>query len=90
MRKDFVNATMKKLFSELKSHGLALSLEEWEASFDEVSSFRIPGYVALLQKNLAASGTCLVTAGGGGFQKSAVLYQCTRMLVWHIIYQMLL
>ena len=72
MRKDFVNATMKILFRELKRYGLVLSFEEWEASFDEVASFQAPGYVALVQKNLAASGSCLVTAGGGSFQKSAV------------------
>ena len=67
MRKDFVNATMKILFRELKRYGLVLSLGEWVASFDEVPSFKTPGSVALMQKNLAASGSCLVTAGGGSF-----------------------
>ena len=57
MRNDFVNATMKILFRELKMYGLVLSFEEWEASFDEVPSFQTPGYVALVQKNLAASGS---------------------------------
>ena len=72
MRKDFVNSTMKILFRELKRYRLVLSFEEWEASFDEVPSFPTPGYVALVQKNLAASGSYLVTAGGGIFQKSAI------------------
>ena len=72
MKKDFVNATMKILFRELKRYGLLLSLEEWEASFDEVPSFQTPGYVALVQKNLTVSGSCLVTAGGGNFQKPSV------------------
>ena len=71
-RKDFVNSTMKILFRELKRYGLVLSFEGWEASFDEVPSFQTPGYVALVQKNLAVSGSCLVTAGGGSFQKSAI------------------
>ena len=72
MRKDFFNATMKILFRELKRYGLVLSIEDWKASSDEVASFQTPGYVALVQKNLGASGSCLVTAGGGSFQKSAV------------------
>ena len=46
------------------------TLEDWDRSFDSVSSFRNRGYVAMLQKHLAASGTCLITAGGGAFQST--------------------
>ena len=74
--KGLLDTVVEILFRELKSYGMRLSLEEWDASFDEVPSFKTPGYVALLQKNLAASGKCLVTAGGGTFQKSAeMLYK---------------
>ena len=47
------------------------SLEDWDDSFDNISSYKAPGYIAQLQKELAASGTCLLTAGGGTFQDSA-------------------
>ena len=74
--KGLLDMVVEILFREFKSYGMRLSLEEWDASFDEVPSFKTPGYVALLQKNLAASGKCLVTAGGGTFQKSAeMLYK---------------
>ena len=69
--KGLLDMVVEILFHEFKSYGMRLSLEEWDASFDEVPSFKTPGYVALLQKNLAASGKCLVT-----FQKSAeMLYK---------------
>lgn len=47
------------------------SLEEWDESFDKITSFSTAGYVAQLQKYLAARGTCLLIAGGGSFQNSA-------------------
>ncbi len=52
-------------------YGNSSTWEEREESFDTVSSFRNPGYIAMLQKHLAASGTCLITAGGGVFQRTA-------------------
>ena len=77
--KDLLDTVVETLFRELKTYGMRLSLDEWDASFDEVTSFQTPGYVALLQKNLAASGKCLVTAGGGSFQNSAqALYKSTH------------
>ena len=58
-----------------KLYGNSSSLEDWDDSFDNISSYKIPGYIAQLQKYLAASGTCLLTAGGGlgssSFQESA-------------------
>ena len=71
LNKDLVNSMVEMLFHDLQSYGIGLSLEEWDASFDEISS-HIPGYVALVQKNIAANGTCLITAGGGTFHSSAV------------------
>jgi hypothetical protein len=58
------------LYKEL--YGNSSTLEEWDESFLSVTSFRTEGYVAMLQKQLAASGTCLITAGGGGFQRTAI------------------
>jgi hypothetical protein len=55
-----------------KLYGNSLTLEEWDQSFYNVSSFRTEGYLAMLQKYLATSGTCLITAGGGAFQNTAV------------------
>lgn len=52
-------------------YGNSSTLEEWEESFYSVSSFRNEGYIAMLQKQLAAMGTCLITVGGGAFQDTA-------------------
>ena len=54
-----------------KLYGNSSTLEEWDESFYAVSSFRNEGYIAMLQKYLAASGDCLITAGGGTFQGTA-------------------
>ena len=51
-----------------KLNGNSSTLEEWDESFESVASFRTPGYIALLQKHLAANGDCLLTVGGGTFQ----------------------
>lgn len=52
-------------------YGNSSSMEDWDESFYRASSFRNKGYIAMLQKHLAASGTCLITAGGGSFQGTA-------------------
>ena len=52
-------------------YGNTSTLTEWEHSFDSVASFHVPGYIALLQKNIAAGGDPLILAGGGAFQASA-------------------
>ena len=54
-------------------YGNSSSLEDWDDSFDNISSNKAPGYIAQLQKYVAASGTYLLTAGGGSFQESARL-----------------
>ena len=51
-------------------YGSSSTLEDWDESFYSVSSFRNKGYIAMLQKHLAASGVCLITAGGGSFQET--------------------
>ena len=52
-------------------YGNHSTVKDWEESFNKVSSFKTAGYLAQVQKNLAARGTCLLTAGGGTFQLSA-------------------
>ena len=52
-------------------YGNSSTLEEWDDSFDSIGSYRNAGYLAQLQRYLASSGTCLLTAGGGAFQGSA-------------------
>ena len=66
--KNLISNSIKKFYGRL--YGNSSTLEDWEESFDSVSSFANTGYVAMLQKHLAASGTCLITAGGGSFQRT--------------------
>ncbi len=74
MDNTLLDVITRQTFDTLKPYGNSFStLEEWDASFDNISSIQAPGYVAQLQKNLAASGRCLITAGGGSFQESARL-----------------
>ena len=56
---------VEKLFGE------SLSLKQWEESFDSIVHHQTPGYVALVQKTIAANATCLLLAGGGTFQVTA-------------------
>jgi hypothetical protein len=63
---DSISILYKKLY------GNSSTLEEWDQSFYNVSSFKTEGYLAMLQKYLAINGTCLITAGGGSFQWSAI------------------
>jgi hypothetical protein len=66
-------ALLSKSTSRLyrKLYGSSSTLAEWDESFYSISSFRNEGYIAMLQKYLAASGTCLITSGGGEFQSNA-------------------
>lgn len=64
-----MSSSIENLYTML--YGNSSSLEQWDQSFYNVSSFTIPGYIAMLQKHLAANGTCLITAGGGAFQHTA-------------------
>ena len=61
--------SVPKLYQML--YGNSSTLEKWDESFDTTASSTTPGYVAMLQKHMAAKGTCLLTAGGGVFQSSS-------------------
>ena len=50
--------------------GSSSTLTDWDNSFDEIASFKAAGYISILQKHLAALGTCLLMAGGGAFQST--------------------
>ena len=54
-------------------YGRETSVKMWEGTFEKVASSKEAGYVALLQKVLAAQARCLVIVGGGSFQKHAIL-----------------
>ena len=61
--------TIKNLYTML--YGNTSTLEDWDESFYNVSTFETAGYIGMLQRDLAARGTCLITAGGGHFQATA-------------------
>ena len=52
-------------------YGKSFTQEMWEESYTSVARFKAPGYIAIMQKQLAARSTCLLLAGGGSFQSSA-------------------
>ncbi len=70
LSRELVDKITATLYQKL--YGNSSSLEEWDKSFDSITSFKAPGYVAQLQKYLAYKGVCLLTAGGGDFQESAI------------------
>lgn len=49
-------------------YGNSSTLMEWDESFELIASLHHPGYIATLQKHLAAKSSCLITAGTGSFQ----------------------
>ena len=49
-----------------------VTLRNWEETFTAVSSSSVPGYVAFLQKSVAANGRCLILIGFGSFQRHAL------------------
>ena len=51
--------------------GESFSQSEWEDSFESVARFNAPGYIAIMQLELAARSLCLIQAGGGTFQATA-------------------
>ena len=57
-----------------KLYGNKSFFNQWENSFEEVTGLNtggVEGYVATLQKVVAARGRCIVFAGSGTFQESA-------------------
>ena len=56
--------------------GRTFTQEMWEDSFTSVARFDVSGYIAIMQKELAANSVCLIVAGGGSFQGSTkILYK---------------
>ena len=51
--------------------GKSFTQDMWEDSFESVARFNVPGYIAIMQKELAANSACLLVVGGGTFQDSA-------------------
>ena len=51
--------------------GKSLTQDEWEQSFEEVARFKVSGYIAIMQKALAANSACLLLAGRGSFFQSS-------------------
>ena len=49
-----------------------MTLQNWEDTFTGVSTSSVPGYVAFLQKMVAAHGKCLLLVGFGSFQRHAL------------------
>lgn len=64
-----VNETVHNFFKSL--FGETWTQDAWEESFTDVAHFDIPGYVAMMQQELAANSDYLVLAGGGSFQSNA-------------------
>ena len=69
---------MRTFFDSL--YNGSISYSEWEDSYVEVSGVKsgsgVAGYVAILQKEIASQGRCIILVGGGSFQQSAGhLYQ---------------
>ena len=65
-----LNETIPKFLDSLMGH--SFSQTEWEDSFEHVARFKVPGYIASMQLELAANSVCLLQAGGGTFQQSAM------------------
>ena len=68
-----MNQMMIKDTSELYDHiyNGSSNFDNRDELFHRSSSFTTPGYIAMLHKHVAASGTCLITVGGGMFQSTA-------------------
>ena len=47
------------------------TISEWEKEFVSISRTKHPGYISLLQKEIAAKGDVLVLVGSGTYQESA-------------------
>ena len=65
-----LNKSLSLLYHEL--FGDSISMSEHMRRIEHIVSFKNPGYVAILQKEIAANGVCLLLGGGGSFQKTAL------------------
>lgn len=69
-----IEEQFQKFFVEI--YGNSLPIPQWESSFKDFSRSTDVGYIAQLQKQVAAQAKCVVFMGGGCFQKHALrLYQ---------------
>ena len=57
----WMEGKVRGLFNDI--YGPSLSLEQWEESFESVASKKAAGYIAVLQRELAARAQCLMVAG---------------------------
>ena len=71
------NQLAKQLFGKLFG-SRSVTYEQWESSFEDISDFKDPGYIATLQLNIAANADMLLLAGGGSFQEYAVQMMDSR------------
>ena len=67
-----LNETVPEFFEMM--FGRTFTQKMWEDSFESVAHFKFPGYVAIMQKHLAANSQCLILAGGGTFQESTRIF----------------
>ena len=77
LKSDIVFAEVERLFRSVSAS--SLSVAHLEESFSNVTHSTNSGYIAFLQKLIASRGACLITLGGGSFQKHALsLYKATH------------
>ena len=60
----------KELFKML--YGVAISLEDYNKAFEDISNSTHPGYIGQLQRVIAAKARCLLMVGGGHFQQQTL------------------
>lgn len=58
-----------KFFKDL--FGSYATIKTWEMGFEEMATKKDPGYIASLQKTIAAMSKCIIFTGGGSFQRHA-------------------
>ena len=68
----------KQLFNKLFAGNGSLTYDQWESSFEDIADYKVPGYIATLQLNIAANADMLLLAGGGTFQTYAVQMMDSR------------
>ena len=81
-----LNQTVHDFFNSFFN---SMTQNTWEESFESVAKFHVPGYIAIMQKVLAASSVCLLLAGGGSFQGNAnelynELHSADSKCVFHV------
>ena len=82
-----LNQTVRDFFKSFFNNSMTQDI--WEESFESVAKFHVPGYIAIMQKVLAASSVCLLLAGGGSFQGNAnklynELHSADSKCVFHV------